>query len=124
MEIIGLGPASIFDFMTFGGQVLHYKLLKGKDNGRKRSSQKKKWGEMTDEGFWLAIIWMAKKWKVDGVSLRRVKGYWCFYLLAARIAILGWMPKFYTAWVTKLLADGFFEGSDFVWLRNGKMVQA
>lgn len=63
MEIIGLGPASIFDFMTFGGQVLHYKLLKGKDNGRKRSSQKKKkkWGEMTDEGFWLAIIWMAKK---------------------------------------------------------------
>lgn len=23
--------------------------------------KKKKLGEMTDEGFWLAIIWMAKK---------------------------------------------------------------
>jgi len=39
MKIIGLGFAWIADFMTFGRQVLHYKLLEGKDKGRKKSSQ-------------------------------------------------------------------------------------
>lgn len=110
MEIIGLGPASIFDFMTFGGQVLHYKLLKGKDNGRKRSSQKKK--KVGRNDWWRLLVGNY----LDG---QKMKSWWRFLtaserllmlsdLLAARIAIVGWMAKFYTAWVTKLLADGFF----------------
>jgi len=73
---------------------------------------------MTDEGFSVGNYLDGQKMKSWWRFLRRVKGYWCLYLLAARIAIVGWMAKFDSAWDTKIAGWWFFvsqaiERSDF-----------